>query len=523
MSFFSGKKKLSIIALSVAVLVLGAVGCNRTPKIDERAEDPEKYVRLALVNMYESLNFSQDGSDWIYSIFDGRHQIELGFSLKDIDIVLPIDRQALAMAQLARFDMDIVRDTDTKEIQAGLNLSVGGAPALGADAYISEDEFALRLPQGFDYFITLNPRRATSALADSMLGEFLDGAIMTGDFMDGLIYEIYSKLFASFPTQEQIKLVNDTEKMFADAEYRFIGEDNGLYTYSLLLKGDSFSGWYRSLVRSLEAYELFQQVGLDVSELYHFAVTGDIDMTLQIRDDFVEVVDINSLQLLEGVTGSATITMNGDANPFDNFVMTLRLENPNSTNTGTGPAAFDIADVLNTYIMIDDMPEVVNFEIQHIGDSSNPDVSKSVVSINMWPGDQRTEESDLVHIFLDYFWDSTGDKLDNFELSAGLTARFDGETGKAGFNISGTVLEDREKKEILTNFNDISLNFTDFDEEEMSIAVTLKFNLRSAPDADIGYNRATAVSIAELTPLQLLRIVGNFSEDPLIGGLIGLQ
>ena len=519
---FSLVKKITIVALAVAVLALTAVACRQGPRVDERQEDPEKYVRLALHNMYQSLHFSENSNDWLFDILNGRHEIELGFSLKDIAIPLPVDRQTLAMAQLARFDMVFVRDTHTKQMQADLNLTVGGAPALNVDLYMAEDDFAFRVPQGFDYFITLNPHQAASDLASSTIGDFVAGTqIMLGDFMDHAIYEIYSQLFSTSLTPQKLKIVNDTVKLFENAEYEFTSETDGIYAYSLLLKLDDFNEWCGSLVQSIANYEPFEQIGLDISAFHNFTVTGDIHIELQIKEDFVEFAAVN-FPLANGVTCEGMFLIDGDANPFDNFEMTLRLENPNSTNAGGSTSNFDIAGAMKQYIMIDEMPPLVHIELRHTGDSSNSEIAKSEGSLTMWSG-QWSPERDHTTASWNYLWDKTGDTLDNFKLSADITVQTNREEGGVGFHIAGTVMEDPEKKELSTHFSDISLHFSNFDEDEMAIAMTMKLNLRSALNADISYNRATAVRITELSPMQLLAIIAKFSEDPIIGGLLDLH
>ena len=65
------------------------------------------------------------------------------------------------------------------------------------------------------------------------------------------------------------------------------------------------------------------------------------------------------------------------------------------------------------------------------------------------------------------------------------------------------------------------ITFIDFDGYETKFGFALKFNLRAAPDAEIDYNRRTAVPVTELTPMQLMRAGANFMQDPFIGSLLG--
>jgi hypothetical protein len=213
--------------------------------------------------------------------------------------------------------------------------------------------------------------------------------------------------------------------------------------------------------------------------------------------------------------------MNGEDNPFDDISLTLRLDNPNGTSPEARTQSFDAASALSQFVMIEDMPDVVNIEMTHKGDNSNSEIQNSIGSVTLWTGSERTANSDVIDASWDYFWDNTGDILDNFKLKCDINAHLSGENAKIGFNIAGTVLEDSEKKELIYNFSDISMNFVGFDEDEMSFAMTFKLNLRSAAGADIGYDRTTSVPVTDLTPMQLLRIAGSFSEDPIIGGLIG--
>ncbi|MCL2694172.1 MAG: hypothetical protein FWE60_03605, partial [Oscillospiraceae bacterium] len=339
-SFFANKKNIAIAAAAAVALGVGlfALFSGGEPPVDERREDPEKYIRLAFENMTRSLELPDPDVGWMFDILDGRHEIDLGLSFRDINIPLPVDRQIMLLAQLARLDANITRDTAAREMQADLNLSTGGVPMLSADMYMSDDEFALRLPQGFDYFVTLDPRHATGALTDSLLGEYVAQWIMTGDLMDAFIYEIYSRLFTAVKNPGMLMLANDTGTLFEGAEFGFMDETDGVYVYSLVINGDSFNSWFRSFVRSLENFELFRQLGVDLSGLHYFTVTGDVEMLLDVRDDFI-LGGTADVPLYGGAAASVRFILYGERNPADAVEITLEMKNPNSTfNESAGRA-----------------------------------------------------------------------------------------------------------------------------------------------------------------------------------------
>lgn len=505
------KKFLIIAAVATAVaLIAGAIVYLLTRNTaDERAEDPEKYISLALQNTYGLVNIPGYDSDWIFDILNGRHQLELGLAFKDIDVDLPVDRQMLSMVQLARLDVQAVRDPAEKTMQAGLVLAGGGATMLSGDLYMSDTELAIRLPQGFDYFITLDPRRAVSDWEESDLGAV---AQPPEGVTDATVYDIYKNLFSSVAKPAKLQLINDTVTLYKEAEYGFISAEDGVYCYSLRLKCDSFNAWFRSLVQSMEDYEPFRKMDIDISQLYNFSVTDDLDITLNVADDIIVSADISTL-LQNDVACHAVLDPRGEANPFDKVFAGVYMENPNGGEIRRSES-FDIAGAINPYLMLEEMPGAVGIEITHRGDSQNPDLFLSEAEIVMSAGDDRTE------IAWNGSWDMSGDALDNFKLNAGMTVYADEETAGFKINVLGSVLENREKAELLSNFSDISWYMTDFDESEQGLGITLKLNLKSAPDAAIDYDRTDVIRLAELSPLRLLQIYAGFKADPVIGALL---
>ncbi|MCL2350931.1 MAG: hypothetical protein FWC55_00205 [Firmicutes bacterium] len=493
-------KKWPFILIAAVVAVAGAAALLAGPVI--KRVSPEAYLAGAAARTFSGSGPSlANQAMTVRKIFAGNWSQSLTLGIDKLDAAgLGIDDNTLAMLSIGKLSVSAARDTGAREASLGLAARLGETDVLSADMYLSDAQFALKVPQLLGAYIYADPRSLVTEWNGSVLATMLPLDGVTDEEIAGPYGQVLDALFKV--PEARTAAPPDVMKALAGASYSYGGADQGLDVFKVTLKRDAVNayiaeaaGGYLASLDSLLGY-----LGASGSAKSSLGVNGDAPLTLRVKGGLIISV---------GFEADAAVSLNG--NSQDMHISGTAEFNGEQKKT----------DQIGLDMDITARDFAAGLSMTRENRSSDANVIDRTVSgtINLsYPS--GANQAVTVPFDMALYWDTAAAGGDNFSVSLDMSAD-NGSGGGANdvsLSVGGGLVFGTDSFE--ANMKDISFSVapTGGTPESIELNADYSASVLTGPLSD--FRQADSKAIGDIGLDEILEIGANLTNDTFLGGLL---
>jgi hypothetical protein len=417
-----------------------------------------------------------------------KHELSIGINRVGSDF-FDIDPRILAALNLFTFNNTLRRSDDGQMLDGKFTVQFAVTPVADILFYADSNLIALNMPQGFDYYITADPRRVADEWDMSMLGEYF--GLTHGMILQDAFYDYYARIINFTPAEREDapSWREHTTRLSENIEIEYLGKNPKGDAYSIIINIDDMNDF---LTRSnpLGNIQTFPDdligdfVNEQMENIQNARLVGSIIIELYVASGKMSGLLIETQAELYGNIWDvrADAVFKGETANLDDISAIIQISN--------GDRSYDI--------LIESKSRV-----------GNADLTYSDFSLSVNNG--------LFDINWRLNWDRTLRQGDNFTFW--MEARY-GNDYSISLNTGGTVSIDSSHQYIDANLRRMEIDLNT-DEGSFDANINLRYILR--PDHD-GFQilEGTKIPITLINEMDIISIYSNLTTDPRLGPLFGM-
>lgn len=499
-----GKKKAAVIVGCAAVVIIGAA--LMLFNFYGKKSDPKSAVTSAILKTYGEINRSDVNTAALFAeILGGRWRQELTLGVNNIEgDLLALDPMYLSTAQMLTFKSTTRRDTEARKLLSSIGLQFAVTTLAELNLYADPDTMAINMPQAFDYFITINPRRIAQEWDESLLGAYVT---RMGDMiLEDAFYDYYLLALSAVPGAPapapayaaQIGILADTAE-YADEGKVYVGIKNlGVEcdAYTLTFTEEAVNAYWREV----NPADGFGKLPDDLIGTY---LNEQVDVLKSLR---FEGGARAWVFVYEGKVASFRVQARAAA-AGETWDIDLDAKLTGET------ASLDNVEYNITLINVNDKTQSFMVRLKTEARVGNPELVLSTAEIDVFEYESANR---LGGLSWNLRWDRSVKADENFTFNAALRSP---EKTVAELITQGTLTADAAGKHIDANLKTLAL-MLDVPEGTLDASFNIKYLLRT-DEEDLTYNSTGAKPITHVNELDALGMYGKLSADPQLGSIIG--
>ena len=275
-------KKILLIA-AVIVISVACLGAAFGKPLAKRFM-PVAFIGSAASKTFGSVPLANEALA-VQTLLEGNVSASLSLEIEDFQgASLGLDESLLEMLQTGRLSLSAARDARAREAAVSANFRSGLRNILHADMFVTDTQFAFKIPQALDRYLYADPNK----FASQWNGTFLGAVAPIDGLLDRDIGDIYKAvtdiLFYTPPRETPDRLARelDAKKLLSGAKYAYKGTAPDADMYEITLKRDAVNGFLG---------DLFGIIAPDTSPL---AFDGDLPVRLTVSGGMITKISLSA-------------------------------------------------------------------------------------------------------------------------------------------------------------------------------------------------------------------------------------